>query len=88
MMNEELFSLSASGMIAEIDMRSTLASGDHMALAAWSQRGGAIRRHMRAMHAAIVDADGASSAELDVARSVLIGLGTTWVDISDRVHSA
>ena len=49
-MDERTYELTAAGMVAEIEMRAAIASGDWDAMVAWVRRGSEIRSHLRALH--------------------------------------
>ncbi|GEM_PF-1838846 len=84
-----MFELTAAGMVAEIEMRTAIASGDRAAMSAWVRRGGEIRAHLRALHRLVSEADEEMiSPQLqELARSVLTGLAGTFSTLVTR-HSS
>lgn len=85
-MDERTYELTAAGMVAEIEMRAAIASGDRDAMAAWVRRGSEIRAHLRALHQCVGE-QGQDSNLTDVARAVLTGLAGTFSTLVTR-HSA
>ena len=83
--DEGIVELVAEGMVAELEMRSAVASDDRHAMATWIRRGPEIRTQLRALHAALAESrvDGATA---EMARSVLTGLAGTFSTLVSR-HS-
>ncbi|MBX7159680.1 MAG: hypothetical protein K1X95_05255 [Acidimicrobiia bacterium] len=89
--DERTFELTSAGMVAEIEMRAAIASGDCAAMSAWVRRGGEVRAHLRALHNAAGEADDAGRGDdalYETARSVLTGLAGTFSTLVTRHSSA
>lgn len=89
--DERTFELASAGMVAEIEMRAAIASGDYDAMSAWVRRGGEIRAHLRALHNSAADADDTGRGDdplYEMARSVLTGLAGTFSTLVTRHSSA
>jgi len=85
--DERTFELASAGMVAEIEMRVAIASGDRDAMSAWVRRGGEVRAHLRALHRSLAEAPSQDGPLYELARSVLTGLAGTFSTLVTR-HSS
>lgn len=86
-LDERIFELTAAGMLAELEMRAAMASGDYESMSGWVRRGPEIRAHLRALHRSV--ADGVDdSPQHEMARSALTGLAGTFSTLVTRHSSA
>lgn len=87
-LDERVFELTAQAMIAELEMRASIAGGDYESMSAWVRRGPEIRAHLRTLHRSVAESAGDTSPQFELARAALTGLAGTFSTLVTRHSSA
>lgn len=87
-MDDRIIELAAAGMVAEIEIRSVISSGDDEAMAEWVRRRSEIRTHLRVLQSALIQTGEVGGPLAEVARAVLTGLAGTFYTLTVRQTGA